>query len=389
MTQQQDITASIFGEEPQPDAPRRSQSHRAPNNRGRRWLIMLVTVLLVAGAGTVAWQTIGPTVAGLLSGSGPEDFEGPGEGEVKVVINPGETGEDIASTLKDAGVVKTRTAYLEVAKADPERAAAIQPGTYLLASGMRAADAFAFLAEPTNRTVNGTTVREGLWASETYALLSKATGIPVKQYVAAAKDTKAIGLPAVAKGNIEGWLHPSTYEFPEKASATEQLKLMVAETVKTLKAAEVKQSDWQRVLILASLVEAEAKLDEDRPKIARVFLNRIETEGAPAYGLLQSDAAVSYGAKRRALFPTQAELEDASNPYNTRLHPGLPPGPISNPGTASIKGAAAPAKGDWFFFVAVNPITGETKYAVTLDQHNENVAELTAYCAKKPKDCGQ
>jgi UPF0755 protein len=143
------------------------------------------------------------------------------------------------------------------------------------------------------------------------------------------------------------------------------------------------------VLTLASLVEAEAKLDVDRPKIARVFLNRVETAGAPAYGLIQSDAAVSYGAKRRALFPTKAELDDASNPYNTRIHPGLPPGPISNPGAASIDAAANPADGPWFFFVAVNPITGETKYGTTLAEHNANVAELNAYCKAKPQDCGQ
>ena len=135
-------------------------------------------------------------------------------------------------------------------------------------------------------------------------------------------------------------------------------------------------------------MEAEAKLDVDRPKIARVFVNRVETQGGGTYGLIQSDAAVSYGAKRRALFPTQAELDDASNPYNTRIHPGWPPGPISNPGAASIKGAAQPAAGNWYYFVAVNPITGETRYAETLDEHNRNVALLDAYCREKPKDCG-
>jgi len=276
-----------------------------------------------------------------------------------------------------------------VAAADPKRAATIQPGTYVLLKGMPAQDAFDTLADPGNRDVNRTTVREGLWASETYALLSKQTGIPVKDYVKAAKDPEAIGLPAEAKGNIEGWLFPSSYEFPEQATATEQLKAMVAQTVKVLDDAGVAAKDRQRVLTLASLVEAEAKLDVDRPKIARVFLNRIETSGPPANGLIQSDAAVSYGAQRRSLFPSKAELDDASNPYNTRLHPGLPPGPISNPGAASIEAAAKPADGPWFFFVAVNPITGETKYGTTLAEHNANVAELNAYCKAKPKDCGQ
>jgi UPF0755 protein len=390
VTQQHDFTETIFGE-PTAPARRRRDLHggRPPRRKNRRWLILLLAILLVGGACYAAYSVLAPMTKGLFSQSEAADFDGPGEGSVDVVVEPGQTGEDIATTLRDAGVVKSRGAYLEVAAADPKSAAGIQPGTYVLLKGMTAQSAFDTLADPANRAVNRTTVREGLWASETYAVLSKATGIPVKEYVKAAKDGKAIGLPKEADGKVEGWLAPSSYEFSEKSTATQQLKQMVAQTVKELDDAGVAAKDRQKVLTLASLVEAEAKLDEDRPKIARVFLNRIETEGAPAYGLIQSDAAVSYGAKRRALFPSKAELDDASNPYNTRIHPGLPPGPISNPGAASIEAAANPADGPWFFFVAVNPITGETKYATTLAEHNANVAELNAYCDAKPQDCGQ
>ncbi|MFL6081287.1 MAG: endolytic transglycosylase MltG [Ornithinibacter sp.] len=391
MTQQHDVTETLFGEPP-PSPHRRRRDihrHRKPHKGGRRWFVLLLAVVLVAGAAYAAYSVLSPMVTGLFTKAEVADFAGPGQGDVDVVVEPGQTGEDIATTLRDAGVVKSRSAYLEVATSDPKRAAAIQPGTYVLQKGMPAQQAFDTLAEPGNRDINRTTVREGLWASETFALLSKQTGIPVKEYVKAAKDAEAIGLPPEAKGRIEGWLSPSSYEFPEKATATEQLKAMVAQTVKELDDAGVEPKDRQRVLTLASLVEAEAKLDVDRPKIARVFLNRIGTAGPPAYGLIQSDAAVSYGAKRRSLFPTKAELNDAGNPYNTRIHPGLPPGPISNPGAASIEAAAKPADGPWFFFVAVNPITGETKYGTTLAEHNANVAQLNAYCKAKPKDCGQ
>lgn len=388
---QRDVSHTIFGEPEPPPSRRRAQRHRhRPQRTNRRWLVLLIALAVVGGATWAAVSVIQPMVASVLDRGGEsEDFPGPGEGSVEIVVTAGESGEDIATTLRDAGVVKTRGAYIDVARADPERAAAIQPGTYALLKGMSAAQAFAVLADPANRIASGTTIREGLWASETYAVLSKATGIPVEEYEAAAKDAEAIGLPPEAEGNVEGWLAPSTYEFPDDSTAAEQLAAMVAQTVKVLDEAGVDPKDRQDVLILASLVEAEAKLDEDRPKIARVFLNRIETEGGPAYGLLQSDAAVSYGAQRRALFPSTAELEDASNPYNTRLIPGLPPGPISNPGAASITAAANPADGNWFFFVAVNPITGETKYAETLDGHNVNVRELNAYCDENPKDCGQ
>ena len=391
MTKQHDFTETIFGEPPPPPRRRRElhHRHRAPRRSPRRWFILVLAIVLVGGAAYGAYSVLSPMVKGVFTTPEAQDFAGPGSGEVNIVVKPGQTGEDIATTLRDAGVVKSRSAYLEVATSDPKRAATIQPGTYVLLKGMPAQAAFDTLADPANRDANRTTVREGLWASETYALLSKQTGIPVKDYVKAAKDPEAIGLPKEAKGNVEGWLFPSSYEFPEKATATEQLKQMVAQTVTVLDEAGVAQKDREKVLTLASLVEAEAKLDVDRPKIARVFLNRIQTNGPPANGLIQSDAAVSYGAKRRSLFPSKAELNDASNPYNTRIHPGLPPGPISNPGKASIDAAANPADGPWFFFVAVNPITGETKYATTLAEHNANVAELNAYCKAKPQDCGQ
>ena len=145
-----------------------------------------------------------------------------------MVISQGDTGEDIATTLRDAGVTKTRTAYLEAAVADPQSAAKIQPGTYVLLKGMRGQDAFAILIDPANRVADRVTVREGLWKSETFAALSKATGVPVAEYEKAAKDTKAIGLPAVAGGDVEGWLFPASYEFDDKTTASEQLKQMVA-----------------------------------------------------------------------------------------------------------------------------------------------------------------
>ena len=392
---QHDFTETIFGgedatgEEPPGRRGEARSRRRPPRRKNRRWLVLLLAALLVGGACYAAFSALTPMVSGLFTHSTGEDFAGPGEGKADIVVKAGETGEDIATTLRDAGVVKTRTAYLDAAAGDPQRAAAIQPGTYSLLKGMRASDAFDTLTDPANRVVNRTTVREGLWASETFAALSKATGIPVKEYVKAAKNPKAIGLPAEAHGKVEGWLFPSTYEFADKSTATQQLKAMVGQTVAALDDAGVKKGDREKVLTLASLVEAEAKLDEDRPKIARVFLNRIQDAGPPSYGLIQSDAAVSYGAKRRALFPSKAELADAGNPYNTRIHPGLPPGPISNPGEASIDAAARPADGPWYFFVAVNPVTGKTKYAVTLEEHNANVRELTAYCDKNPADCGQ
>ena len=392
MTQQHDFTETIFGgddvhaKEP---VRRRSQAHshrRPPRRRNHRWLVLLLAVLLVGGACYAAYSVLSPMVSGVFSKSSAGDFPGPGEGSVDVVVKAGETGEDIATTLRDAGVVKSRTAYLDAAAGDPKRAAAIQPGTYALLKGMRGQDAFDSLADPANRVVDRTTIREGLWKAETFAALSKSTGIPVKDYEKAAKDTKAIGLPPEAKGNVEGWLFPSTYEFESKATATEQLKAMVTQTVQVLEEAGIPRQKWQRTLTIASIVEGEVNGDADRAKVARVILNRLEG-GPPSYGLLQMDSTVHFVAQKRGKAGTTNAQRAVNSPYNTYKVQGLPPGPIGNPGEESIIAAANPAEGDWHYFVTVDPSTGETKFAVTQAEHDRNVREFQAWCSANKGKC--
>jgi len=390
VTQQHDFTDTIFGgAEPEGRRSRsRGDRHQRPARRGpRRWIVLLVAVVLVGGAAWAAVGALAPVVSGIFGGSDQaEDFAGPGEGEVTVSIKAGETGEDIATTLRDAGVVKTRSAYLAAAAGDPKAAAAIQPGSYSLLKEMRASDAFDHISDPANRVVARTTIREGLWVKEVFATLSKSTGIPVKEYEKAAKDTKAIGLPKEADGRIEGWLHPLTYEFPDKSTAKQQLKILVGETVKALEESGVKRDDWLRTLTIASIIEGEVNGDADRAKVARVILNRLEG-GPPSYGLLQMDSTVHFVAQERGRAGTTDAQRDSDSPYNTYKVQGLPPGPIDSPGTASIEAAANPEKGDWFFFVTVDPGTGETKFAETQDEHDRNVQEFQAWCRANAGKC--
>ena len=348
--------------------------------------MLLLAVVLVGGACYAAFSVLSPMVSGLFTQSESADFAGPGEGEVEVVVEPGQTGEAIATTLRDAGVVKSRSAYLDVATSDPKPAAAIQPGTYVLLKGMTAQDAFDTLADPGNRDVNRTTIREGLWTAETFAALSKSTGVPVAEYEKAAKDAKAIGLPTEAEGDVEGWLFPSTYEFSDDATATEQLNTMVSQTVKVLEEAGIDRKDWQRTLTIASIVEGEVNGDADRAKVARVILNRLD-DGPPNFGLLQMDSTVHFVAQERGKAGTTNAQRASDSPYNTYKVQGLPPGPIGNPGAASIEAAANPADGHWHFFVTVDPGTGETKFAVTQEEHDLNVKQFQAWCSANPGKC--
>ena len=132
---------------------------------------------------------------------------------------------------------------------------------------------------------------------------------------------------------------------------------------------------------MASIVENEARLDADRPKVARVIYNRLD-KNIP----LELDSTVSYGVQKRTV-TTSDHARDQNNGYNTYKRRGLPVDPIGNPGAASIKAAQNPAKGPWLFFVAVNPVTGETKYGSTPDEHAKNVAEFQAWCQSHPGKC--
>ena len=354
-----------------------------PNRRAMQsFAALVVSLTVLVGGGFAAYHFIGPAIEKFVA---TDDYPGPGSGSVTFVVDEGASGSEIAAGLVKAGIIKSTSAFISASSATPDQAKAIQPGSYTMQKEMTAKDALAYLSDPTHRSVKRVTVREGLWASEIYPILSKASGIPVKDYQAAAKNTKALGLPAEAKGNVEGWLFPSTYEFDKKSTAADQLTTMVKQAVKVMTAEGIAKDKWEETLIMASIIEAEAGSSADRPKVSRVFWNRLDEPTGETAGFLQSDATVSYGAKRRAVAPTQAEIDDASNPYNTRAHKGLPPGPISNPGKDSIDAAVHPATGDWLYFVTVNPDTGETKFSTTFAQFLIDQNEFKAWCTANPK----
>lgn len=369
---------------PRPPAqpPRRSRSserQRAARARSasRRNAIVaiVVTVLLLAGAGYVGWSLLGggrhtdestgqPTV---------QDYPGPGAyPPVSVQINAGDTGAAMAATLQQAGVVATQDAFVSAFAANPD-ASKIQPGTYSLLKQMKASDAVAALLNPANRVSMKVTIPEGYTVGQIVQRINEVTLISADDLNAALKDPTAIGLPAEAGGNPEGWLFPSTYQVEPGATAASVFKQMTDQTVKVLTAKGVPQDQWKDVLTKASLIEREAGRDEDRAPMARTIQNRLD-RGMP----LDIDSTVSYGLGKSSA-PTQAETDDASNAYNTYKHTGLPPTPIASPGGASIDAVLNPADGTWLFWTTVNLDTKETKFENTLDEHNADVAELIAW----------
>lgn len=381
------LEESIFGDADRVDARgrfhrrRRPGGPRRPRHLLRRWLTILVALAVLALAAYGSVQFIRPIYDKLTA---EKDYPGPGTGVAKVVINQGDTGRMIGTTLEKAEVVRTAKAFVDAEVANTKAAASIQPGTYTLKKQMKAADALVALTDAKNRTVAGVRVREGLWASEIYPILARATGQPVAAYVTAAKDPVALGLPAGAHGNIEGYLFPDTYQFPDKATAAQQLAIMVKSGVAHLHKAGVSDAAMERTLIIASIVEAEVNQPADRAKVAGVIEKRLADPTGPTAGLLQLDSTVSYGVKRRSLTTTDAERANP-NKWNTYVHKGLPAGPISNPGFASMQAAAHPVAGPWYFWLTVNPAKGHTEFSVTYAEHQQQQKAFQAWCQSQKK----
>lgn len=353
---------------------RRLQRQRRRANR-RKWALVFVTVSLVlfAVGGSVAYNFVTTTFEKKTTVAA--DYEGLGQGTVQIIVEPGDTGSDIATTLFNEGVVASREAYL-AASAKNTDSGTIQPGYYLLQREMKAEYALEALLDPNNRELRKITIPEGRGLDYYYQKIAEATETTVDEVKAAAADTAAIGLPPEANGNLEGWLFPYTYQFDPGITPVKALTVMVQQTIKQLDEQGVAPADRERILTIASLVEKEAKIAEDRPLIAGVIYNRLERDMK-----LELDSTVKYVAPSAGAF-TSDEDRATDSPYNTYKYAGLPPGPISGAGAASIAAAVAPAEHNYLFFVTVNLDTGETAYAETFPEHQKNIQRLQQWVAE-------
>ncbi|MCC2308402.1 endolytic transglycosylase MltG [Cellulomonas chengniuliangii] len=359
---------------------RRNRQRR--NRRRRSVLVIIMAICLVGGAGYVVTSIFSDFFGGLFGGSSDtaeiSDYEGPGTGEATVTVVSGDTGGAIGEKLVEAGVVATTSAFTKAYAANP-LATQIQPGAYKLRLQMRASDAVDALLDSANRVSLKVTVNEGLAMSQIFEKVSGITAIPVADLEAAAADPAALGLPAEANGSLEGWLFPATYQIEPGATATALLSHMVGKTVEVLTANGVPQDQWETVLIKASLVEREGKSPEDRAKIAQAIENRLDR------GMrLEIDAVLAYGLGKPGTALTNADKE-VDSPFNSYRNIGLPPSPIASPGEVSIQSVMNPTPGPWIFWCTVNLETGETKFAETFGEHQQNVAELRAWEAANSK----
>lgn len=329
-------------------------------------------------------------LAGILGGGGyygylwlsdalvPDDYTGQGTGEVVIEIKQGQSASEVAAELEKQGVVASAKAFTN-AIANANRSASLQPGEYKLRKQMSAAGAAAMLV-PDNRLLAKVTLKEGLRLSQTFAELAKKTGKPVREFTAAAKDTEALDLPSYAKGRLEGYTFPATYEFQPKTTPTEMLAAMVKRFNQTADQMDLEGGAKElghtphEIMVIASIVQAEAGRQQDMGKIARVIYNRLDREPPMK---LQMDSTTMYALGKFRTKATFAETK-TKHDYNTYYVDGLPPGAITSPGDHAIEAALNPEKGDWLWFVATDPKSNVTKFATTETQFQQLLAEYRA-----------
>jgi uncharacterized YceG family protein len=367
------IHDAAFGE----DIPVKPYDPRTGRARRRRSPFAVLVSLLVL-AGLVFGIVVGGQKLIELINPASRDYTGQGSGEVQIRVQDGDTLSDIARTLVTADVIASVGPFVDAAEAN-SAAVGIQPGVYGMRQQMSGQAALDLLLDPMARLLSRVTLPEGLTLERTLARISEQTGTPVAELQAAAADPAALGLPAYANGQLEGFLFPATYDIEPDDAPADVLRQMVTRAVQALDELQIPEDQRLTVLTKASMVQAEAGSVPDMGKVARVLENRLADGMA-----LQLDTTVNYANGKGGITTTEQDRENPS-PYNTYLHPGLPPGPISNPGEEALRAVLSPTPGDWRFFVVVDPDTGDTRFAVTGDEHQQNVLLFRQWLQENPE----
>ena len=378
-----------------PNRQQRARRKKKRRQKGKSYgaLIISLVLLLVVGGG-VYWG-----IGQIQQNQGIQEFlaadyeQGDMGEEVTFRVEAGDGGTTIAVRLLAAGVVKSRTAFVQVCEARTVECKSIQPGSYTVQKGSPAEVVFSILIDPANALTSQFTIVEGLSVVKTLKSLAEQTGLPLADFQAAVTDPAALGIAAqwyarldakpAALTSVEGFLFPDTYFYDPTATAKDIVQLMVdhfftvAGELGLQGQAAAKGIGVYELLIAASIAQVEVKA-QDFAKAARVIYNRAYNAEMP----LGMDTAVNYWLELNGLPEknsgdmTSAELHDRSNPYNTHDNVGMPFGPISNPGRAALQAAANPADGDWLYFVATDSST--TVFTSSYSAHCAAIAAAIA-----------
>ncbi|HEY7472498.1 MAG TPA: endolytic transglycosylase MltG [Gemmatimonadota bacterium] len=291
---------------------------------------------------------------------------------VRIVVETGTPVRALGRRLEEAAVIRSALLF-EIWLRAGGNAGSIQAGTYEIPPGASLPGVVDILL--TGRTLLATvTIPEGLRLEQQAGVAARELGVDSAAFVAAATDSTFADSLGIQAPTLEGYLFPETYRVDPATDARELVRLMVGEFHRTF------DHDWREraedlgrtvdeIVTLASIVEEEARVPEERPVIAGVYWNRLRI------GMkLEADPTVQYalGSHRRRVLYRDLEVD---SPYNTYLYPGLPPGPIASPGRASLEATLYPDSVPWLFFFATGE-GGRHTFSTTFAEHNRKRREL-------------
>ena len=372
-----DGQAPVSAMPPRPPHSRREMRRRRERRKHRKQIMIVIIALAVV----LATSCVVILVGGLRHGAPrivatkevAPDYPGPGGQPLEFTVESGQGADQVGANLVKAGVVKSTAAFLH-AITSTQSESRLLPGVFDLRLRMKASDVVAILTD-SSKAGGFLQVRAGERVREVVARAAQLSGVPQSEFDTLIQAKGEGILPQEAQGNFEGWLQPGEYDVRKAGSAKAILSNLVSKRIEHLNQLGVPGGqDRQTILNTASITEAEVNKAEYYSKVARVIENRL-AKGMP----LGMDSTVAYSNNVSALKLTDAMLKNADDPYNTRVHPGLPPGPIGSPGDEAIQAAMHPETGDWLYFVTVNMDTGETRFSDNQDQFNRDVKEYKAW----------
>ena len=316
-----------------------------------------------------------------------QPFAGDPGSRKTVTLKPGGVG-DLASTLEKEGIISS-SFFFQLRTSIAGKRGDLKPGTYTLREDMAYGDVITVLEKGPPANTIQVSIPEGRSRGEIADAIS---GLRGNYERATRKSSKLNPRRYGARGakDLEGFLWPSTYEMkrgqPVRALVDKQLAAFQENFAKvSMREARSKNLTPYEVLTIASLVERETAVPRERKLIASVIYNRLAQDQS-----LGIDATIRFFTGNWDQPLKQSELQMPS-PYNTRLNKGLPPGPIGNPGLASIRAAAKPADSDYLFYVANPCEPGTHTFHRTLGEFNAAAARYNqareAAGGKAPKGC--
>ena len=323
-----------------------------------RTLLKLFLFAVLAAAGWVAWLTYAPATPQ------PDTF---------LLLRPGYSTRRIAAELRKAGVIRSEPAFLLWHAWHPKPS--LKAGEYLF-------DHEATLPQIYGRIARGDIYFHEVTIPEGYTMFDIAKAMEDAKLGTAADflhiaeaQTQLISDLAPQAKSLEGYLFPNTYQFTRTQSQEEMIGMMVhqfrqvAQQIGLAAGPDATGTDVNRIVTMASIVEKETAAPDERPRVASVYYNRLRQRMA-----LDADPSVIYAELLAGTYQGALHHADLSvnSPYNTYRFPGLPPGPIGNPGRSALEAALHPDTTNFLYFVADG--SGHHRFAESLEEHNRNVA---------------